>query len=256
MIPARKTPLFNRWFAGHARDRIERAFAAVHVRGLGEVRVASGEAPLLLLANHTAWWDPLVAIHLSNHVLGLDAFAMMDARNLARLPFFAKVGAFGVDLASAADGASVVRYAVKLLAAPGRAVWVFPQGAERPITEPLRFRGGASAIARVAKSAIALPVGLRYEMAGDERPHLYVSFGPAIVRTRDLDAATAAQENAVAAELANIERAVRGEGEGFETIYRAKPSRAGQVAERLLAYFTRSHEAPPRLPEASRDDRT
>lgn len=256
MIPARKTPLFNRWFAGHARDRIQRSFTAVHVRGLPVVRAARGDAPLLLLANHTAWWDPLVAIHLSNHVLGLDAFAMMDARNLVRLPFFAKVGAFGVDLSSAADGASVVRYAVKLLAAPGRAVWVFPQGTERPVTEPLRFRGGAAAIARVAKQAIALPVGLRYEMAGDERPHLYVSFGPAIARSRDLEAATIAQEQAVAEQLAHIERAVRGEAEGFETIFRAEASRAGQLAERLLAFLTRSHEAPPRLPAASPDDRT
>ena len=96
MIPARKTPLFNRWFARHARARIEQSFSAVYVKGLREVRAASAEAPLLLLANHTAWWDPLVAIHLSNHVLGLDAFAMMDAKNLERLPFFAKVGAFGV----------------------------------------------------------------------------------------------------------------------------------------------------------------
>lgn len=256
MIPARKTPLFNRWFAGHARTRIEASFAAVHVRGLASARAASAEAPLLLLANHTAWWDPLVAIHLSNHVLGLDAFAMMDAKNLARLPFFAKVGAFGVDLASAADGASVVRYAVKLLAAPGRAVWVFPQGTERPVTEPLVFRGGAAAIARVAKAAITLPVGLRYEMAGEERPHLYVSFGAAIPRSRDVEALRTAQEEAVRGELAVIERAVRGERADFETIYRAAPSRVGALAERLLAWLTRSHEAPPRLPGASPDDRT
>lgn len=255
MIPARKTPLFNRWFAGHARSRIEQSFSVLYVRGLREVQAASAGAPLLLLANHTAWWDPLVAIHLSNHVLGLDAFAMMDAKNLERLPFFAKVGAFGVDLASASDGASVVRYAVKLLSAPGRAVWVFPQGAERPVTEPLAFRGGAAAIARVAKTAIALPVGLRYEMAGEERPHLYVSFGPEIPRSRDVEQVRLAQEAAVGTELGIIERAVRGDRSGFEAVYRSRPARGALLAERLLASLTRSHEAP-RLPEASRDDRT
>jgi 1-acyl-sn-glycerol-3-phosphate acyltransferase len=258
MIPARKSPLFNRWFANHARARVHEHFGAVYVRGLAEIRSLAEERPLLLLANHTSWWDPLVAIHACNHLLGVDAYAMMDAANLVRLPFFAKVGAFGVDLASPADGAKVVRYSVRLLDQKQRAVWVFPQGTERPITEPLRFRSGAAAIARVAKKAVSVPVGLRYEHASEERPHLYVSFGPPIEPLRDVAALTIRQEEAVGAELAAIERAVRGERAeaGFEAVYRAAPSRLGQVLERMLAAFTRPHGEPPLLPGASHDDRT
>ena len=99
MIPARPGPLFAWWFARDAEKRIAHAFSSVRVHGLEALRDtrAAGD-PALVIANHTAWWDPLVAIYLTRRLVRWDAYAMMDAKNLRRLPFFAKVGAFGVDL--------------------------------------------------------------------------------------------------------------------------------------------------------------
>lgn len=228
----------------------------MRVRGADEVKALAGTTPLLLLSNHTSWWDPLVAIHVCQHVLQVDGYAMMDGQNLERLPFFGLVGAFGVDLSSTADGARVVRYAAKLLSTSGRAVWVFPQGGERPVTAPLVFKPGAAAIARVAKSAATIPIGLRYEHAGDERPHLYVSFGAPVPPGRDTAELTQRHEAAVAAELSQIERAVCGDDDGFVTLHRRAPSVAARFLERALARLTRSLGGPPRLPAASRDDRT
>ncbi|MEO0813695.1 MAG: 1-acyl-sn-glycerol-3-phosphate acyltransferase, partial [Myxococcota bacterium] len=108
MIPARKSKLFLRWFAGVARSRIEKTFDAAYVCGIGHLR-AHLDRPVIVVSNHTAYWDPLVAMWLTNHVTHIDSYALMDAKNLRRLPFFALTGAFGVDLDDPRDGGLAIR---------------------------------------------------------------------------------------------------------------------------------------------------
>ncbi|MEO7330663.1 MAG: lysophospholipid acyltransferase family protein [Minicystis sp.] len=240
MIPARKQRLFNAWFAGNARDRIHKAFGAVRIHGLAQARALAAEGPLLAVSNHTSWWDPLLILHLTHHLLEVDGYALMEAKNLQILPFFALVGAFGVNLDRPADGAAAMKYAARLLDRPGRLVWIFPQGRERPTSErPLGFRVGSAQIARVARRAVTIPVGIRYEFAGEERPFLYVSLGEALAAAKDPEVGRAAQEAAVEREMDRIERAVRGdEGLGFEEIHRAPEPALGALATRLLATLT------------------
>jgi 1-acyl-sn-glycerol-3-phosphate acyltransferase len=134
-------------------------------------------APCVVVSNHSAWWDPLIAIWLTNRVTHVESYALMNAANLARLPFFGKVGAIGVDLADPRDGARVVRVTGRLLQGSQRVLWVFPQGEERPLYErPLKFRGGAEAIARIAKVPI-VPVAIHYAFADREKPDLDVIIG-------------------------------------------------------------------------------
>ena len=204
------------------------------------LRSALASGPALIVSNHTSWWDPMVVLYLTERVLRCDGHAMMDAANLRRLPFFAMVGAFGVDLDDPADGASAMRYAARLLNAPGRMVWVFPQGRERPVTErPLGFRAGSAEVARVAKS-VTVPIGLRYEHRGSERPELLMSIGEPLPWTKDVAAARAAHEAAVTARLDRLDEALRdGSADGFEALERMGPGAMGQRAERALAAITR-----------------
>lgn len=243
MIAHKKNRLFNAWFASHARSRIRRTFGRVYVRGLEQARERAKEGPLLVVSNHTSWWDPLLILHASTHLLATDGYAMMDAKNLRRLPFFALVGAFGVDLDQPSDGAAAVRYAAKLLDRPGRLVWIFPQGAERPAGQrPLGFRDGAAGVARVAKRAVTIPAALRYELSGEEMPRLYLSFGRALSAERDIDKARAAQEEAVLDELSAIERAIAGDevpGEPFALVFQKDPSWLARLAEKWLAWMAR-----------------
>ena len=240
MIPAKKSQIFDAWFARHARGRFARSFEAVRVRGLEGLRATTREAPVLVVSNHTSWWDPLVTL-LVSHAVGTDGYALMDAKNLRRLPFFARVGGFGVDLTDATDGAAAIRYAAKLLDRPGRLVWIFPQGTERPITaRPLRFMGGSAAIARVARRARVVPVALRYELGPTERPTLYVAIGGAVPMERDVSAARAQHEAAVERGLADIDEALcEGRGaDGFEVVVEGTPDRVGAWAEIALARLT------------------
>jgi 1-acyl-sn-glycerol-3-phosphate acyltransferase len=240
VIPAKKSPLFDAWFARHVRGRFARSFETVRVRGLEALRAATRETPMLVVSNHTSWWDPLATL-LVSHAIGTDGYALMDAKNLRRLPFFARVGGFGVDLTDATDGAAAIRYAAKLLDRPGRLVWIFPQGTERPITaRPLGFMGGSAAIARVARRARVVPIALRYELGATERPTLHVAIGDALPVERDVAAARAQHEAAVERALADIDEALcKGRGaEAFEILVAGTPDRVGAWAEIALARLT------------------
>ena len=239
MIRARRVDWFNTWFSGHARSRIRNTFGEVRVRGLDAAQKVAAEGPVLVVSNHTSWWDPLVALHVSTHMLGMAGHAMMDAKNLRRLPFFALVGGFGVELGNSKDGAAVIRYAAELLDAPKNLVWVFPQGAERPIHErPLGFRRGAGEIARIAPKAKVLPIGLHYEFGGMERPTLWVSFGDVVISEQDAEKNRAAQEQAVTVEMDRIERVMGHSGREFATYWKSPAPIVGLAMERMLAMMT------------------
>jgi 1-acyl-sn-glycerol-3-phosphate acyltransferase len=240
VIPARKSAGFTRFFAADATRRLEASFQSIRARGIAPMAAALASGPVLVVTNHTAWWDPLVALFLSVRVLGADAYAMMDAKNLERLPFFGKVGAFGVDLGDARDGARAIRYAAGLLTQANRLVWVFPQGRERPITaRPLGFQSGSAAIARLARTP-TFPGALRYEMGSTPRPNLWISFGAPLELADDRKQDRIAQENAVTNELARIDRAlVDGDERDFDVLHARSDDAGFALAERALAWLTR-----------------
>jgi 1-acyl-sn-glycerol-3-phosphate acyltransferase len=248
VIESAKSAWFNAWFARHARGRIRRTFGRVLVSGLADTRGAAARAPLLVVANHTTWWDALVALYVSELLLDCDGYAMMDASNLRRVPFFRRVGAFGVDPHEPADGARAIRHAAKLLDAPGRAVWIFPEGRERSPFGGLELRPGSAQIARVARRALVVPVGLRYVFGAAERPDLWISLGPTLAAQRDVAVALEAQRGGIDRELARITSAVAarvdaaGEAlagaDGFVEAMSPRPSWLGKLAERVLARIT------------------
>lgn len=226
MIPAEKRPWFSRWLARHAERRLRRTFAEVHVAGLEVVRDLARTRPVLVVANHTAWWDPMLVLMLSERVLGLDGYALMDATNLRRFRFFALVGAFGVDLGDPRDGARAIRHAARLLDRPGRAVWMFPQGGERPLHEPLVFRPGAAHIARLAPHAVVVPLGLTYAFGATERPRAWAAFGPPLEPASHPSDAVRAQCDAVTQQLQRIQACLSGCGEkAFASVVTTRRSR-------------------------------
>lgn len=242
MIPAAKSALFEAWFRRHVRGRLRRSFDSLQLAGAEHATRASTAGPVLWIANHTSWWDPLVAYHLSGDHFGLDGHAMMDAKNLRRLPFFARIGAFGVDLDDPADGARGLRYAARLLGVDRRMVLVFPQGAERPVTErPLGFRPGSGELARLAPRCQVVPFAVRYEMGATERPRCLVRFGPALPppRTREEKAPErlrAAHEAAVTALLDAIDADLRaGDLDDYAPLF-VHGDRLGELASAVLGW--------------------
>jgi 1-acyl-sn-glycerol-3-phosphate acyltransferase len=239
MIPARKRPRFARWFARRCRARLARDFEAVRVEGLDRLRRALAEGPVLVVSNHASWWDPMIAIVLGTLALDCDGYAMMDARNLRRLPFLGLVGGFGVTRGEADRAA--LDYASALLDRTGRLVWVFPQGEERSVTQrPLGFRHGAAVVAAAVPGARVVPVGLRYEAGRSPRATAYVSIGPGRAPRSEVEAERAAQETDVTDVLDRLDAHLCGRAATtFETLVPGRTRRLEALAEAALARLTR-----------------
>ena len=174
MIQARKGgPLGWLWNA-YVDRKFRSAFRGLWVRGA----LPEGEAPLLVYANHTNWWDGFVA-HQLLRARGRDGYCMMEERNLARYRFLARLGAFSIRRGEPGSALETLRYAARLLERPGAAVVLFPEGELRPFgAGPVSFERGLEVLAR-RSGARCLPVGIRYTFFEGELPDVLCEVGEA-----------------------------------------------------------------------------
>lgn len=176
MLYPHKRAHFSRWFTWVIQRRLRATFGQVSVHGLAHVRAT--HRPMLLVANHTSFWDALMVVWLSERVLQAPGYAWMHRHNLARLPFFRLLGAFGVDGQAPADIKAGLAYVQTCLRAGPCALWIFPQGDERPAARrPLGFAGGSAWMARRNPWAQVIPVALHYGFGALEKPEVRVCFG-------------------------------------------------------------------------------
>lgn len=211
MIPTNRKRWFEHFFAWHVTGRFAKRFSAVRVRGLDHMQRERDHKPILLVSNHTSWWDPLLMFHLSFRAMNkLEGHAMMDAKNLRAIPLLGWIGAFGVEIGDKQDGELAVQYGAAQLSRAGKFVGIYPQGRERPITErPLGFKPGAARMALMAPVEPAIvPIALRYEHGRHEKPELLANIGAAIAREGDESALTERMESAVTELLDETQRAV------------------------------------------------
>lgn len=164
--PARTAvPRRNPWFLGaaraYARYRTARDLDGVHVAGLNALQRALQDGPVILAVTHVSWWDTFIMVAL-DATLDANTSCPMHARNLARLPFFRHLGAFGIRTDTEAGRRAALDAAQQRLAGPGDLLIIFPQGSQRPShLRPLGLQPGAVALARRTGAAL-LPGALSY----------------------------------------------------------------------------------------------
>jgi 1-acyl-sn-glycerol-3-phosphate acyltransferase len=175
MLPARKSGWFERAFAVYNRNLIARRFEGLRAGGLEHLRGReAGSVPLLLYANHSSWWDGLVAFQLGR-ACGLEQYAMMEERQLREYPFHRRLGAFGVVRENAREALRSIEYAGQLLKGTSRALWIFPQGETLPNdSRPLLLYNGAARIIERTGLADTAAVAIRYEFLDAYRPEVFV----------------------------------------------------------------------------------
>ncbi len=177
LLAARKRAPLDRLYAAYGRRLLRRAFAQLRIGGAA---FPCGDAPTIAFLNHSAWWDPIVALFLSHDLFRRDGVGLMQGAQLLRYPFFRRVGCFGATTTSLDDARRVSAHAAELVRARARrTLWLFPQGELLPAGAPLRFRSGTVRIARAIPEAQLVPIALRYTFRDSQRPELTVRVGAA-----------------------------------------------------------------------------
>lgn len=210
-LRARRSDPLLRWvFLPYFRWLFRRRYAGLYLTG-----ELPTQGPVLVLANHTSWWDGPLGLLMTGLFSPLAGYMAMEAENLARYPAFRRAGCFGLDRASPARALGALAYAGELLRQPDAAVWLFPQGRMRHLDQrPLEFEGGLGLLGRYIGDVSVVSVSFRFEAAGEERPeaHVWVDT-PRRVPAAGRGRGWVAEEEARLAELMDRHRAARVAGE-------------------------------------------
>lgn len=181
MLKANPTTFHRRLLAGYFSRRMRKRFAGVLARGLARLEPwnagGAGE-PLLIVANHSSWWDAALPIVISCGALRHDAYGIMEEAQLARYRFFTRAGIFSIDRDNPRRALESLRYAAALLGRTGRVLWMFPQGRIVPNDRrPIECEHGIGRLIGMIGECTVVPVAFRYEVGREELPLAYISVG-------------------------------------------------------------------------------
>ncbi|MGI8555613.1 MAG: lysophospholipid acyltransferase family protein, partial [Pyrinomonadaceae bacterium] len=157
------------------RNLFRRRFHSLRVCDLNYLKKENQSLPQIIYANHSSWWDGLTAFEISR-AAQLDAFVMMEDKQLRKLFLFRKLGAFSVVRENPRRAAVSLNYAAGLLKEkPLRTLWIFPQGEIFPNDlRPLNFFHGLSRIIEKVGQCSVISMALRYEFQGNFKPEILV----------------------------------------------------------------------------------
>jgi len=172
-----RSPAFLVLARAYSHRKIGRGLDGLHVRGLAAARALALSRPTIFAPTHVSWWDPMLLLVL-DEALGTESYALMDARNLEKLPFFGWVGSIPLDRRSPEAAQAGLDLAAALLSGPGKMIWLFPQGRQRPPqARPLGLKPGVAALA-ARTGAPVVPMAISYHFREAEQPAAFVDFGP------------------------------------------------------------------------------
>lgn len=227
-----RKPWFLQLARRYVRRQLRAKFDGLHVAGLAAARARSERAPLVFAMNHVAWWDAFVIVAI-DEALGSESYCLMDAENLARLPFFGWIGAVPLSRRRPREALKELKAAARLLDRPRRVGWVFPQGRQRPShLRPLGLERGVGIFA-AESGAEVLPVSLTYAFREAPEPAVVATIGaPCVVTARG---SLAELEARLIDGLANNDAFLTGSSGGFEAVVPPRRSNEEGGGARLLA---------------------
>ncbi len=238
-VPAISSPLLalfrhivRRYFRSH--------FHSVRLSGAHHLSSVSG--PLILYANHSSWWDPMIAYLLAAELLPhRKHYAPMDAAALTRYGVLRRLGVFPVEMRTPRGAAQFLRTGRSILRS-GAVLWVTPQGQfADPRERPLLFKPGLAALAARLSECTLVPLAIEYTFWNERLPEALLLMGdPIYVRGESADSLEprliaalegsmeALKRMAVARDTAPFERTLSFRAAGTGGIY--------AIAQRLRAF--------------------
>ena len=175
-IPTISAPVL-RFFRSVVRRYFRREFHAVHINGAARTRHLAG--PVIVYANHSSWWDPMICFLLGAELMPERRhFAPMDAAALNRYRILKRIGVFPVDLTSPRGAVQFLRTGEAALRSPDGTVWITPQGRFADARErPLVFKPGLAALAARAGQCTVVPLAIEYTFWNERKPEVLMQIG-------------------------------------------------------------------------------
>lgn len=195
MIKARHAKWAEVLFDVYVMRLMKRHFHHFHL--FGEIPRTENALPLLLVPNHSSWWDGFFVHLLNRQIFQRRPYIMMLERELKKYHFFSRVGAFSIDPENAKKTLASLQYAVSVMKSKQDKpplMCLFPQGELTPWGKrPLSFKSGIEwLISKYDGKVNLLPVGTRSEFLGKQHAEVFFMFGKnQIVDKRDFPGITA-----------------------------------------------------------------
>jgi 1-acyl-sn-glycerol-3-phosphate acyltransferase len=134
-------------------------------------------APLLLVANHSSWWDPFLLREVQRRLRPTaPLYSVMLQRELACRPFFRRLGAIDIDPQRPTSVAGAVRELQRRVRErPDASIMFFPQGRIWPSQRrPLGFQPGIGLLLRHLRPILVLPIAIHLEPLAAPAPTAFV----------------------------------------------------------------------------------
>jgi 1-acyl-sn-glycerol-3-phosphate acyltransferase len=182
-FPHRSAWLFA-LFRKYARRYLRQHFHAVCVSQAGPVpSLLSG--PLVVVANHPSWWDPLVGLILTEFMHERRVhYCPIDVDGLTQYPFLERLGFFGVEVGTTRGSIAFLRQSQAILSRSESVLWITPQGEfVDPRERPVGLKQGVGHLAYRLSGATILPMALEYPFWNERCPEALARFGEPITIT-------------------------------------------------------------------------
>jgi 1-acyl-sn-glycerol-3-phosphate acyltransferase len=188
-------------FRRYVHRFVRKNFNAVRVAGQQQLGRLP-EAPIVCFINHPGWWDPMVAVLMTDLFFPGRRFAApMDAEALGHYPILGRLGFFPVERDAASGAREFLRASRKLLRDSQAMLWLTPAGMFHDVRQSVRFKNGLGHLVDSEFHGTALPMAIEYTFWNERTPELLVRFGTPVdcaALPPDRDARTTVFETALA----------------------------------------------------------
>lgn len=184
---------------------LKRSFHSVNI--IGDVPEINDDYPLILVPNHSTWWDGFFVYLLNKKYFNRFFFIMILEEQLEKYKFFTKLGGFSISKKSPKSIIESLKYSADILRKfPNSVTTIFPQGELLPnFIEPLNFNKGIEKILQFYGGKVnLLPLTIKIEYLNEEKASVFFSFGKPLISGHNDDNITAILKEEVTQGLEKI----------------------------------------------------